>query len=170
MAKIKVYQDIWLNNRLDVNERSILMSIWKEMDNTNKVVFPSYSYLAKESYIPSRNVKSVVYRLQEEQLLRIKKEEPGRFIEIEVKKGKSLKAPKKIWFLSNKWWRSLLLTLFLKKGNKDYVWIDKSEIATYFSCSPQTAGLKLKEIEQQGLILRERYGYKYKVELIYIEV
>ncbi len=167
MKYVKTFNDIWLN-RHKVEERSILMELFREMDKTQKVVIPSYKYLEETAFVSYP--KKAIYSLQDKGVLQILKELPGRFIEIKIKKGKSEKAPEKIWNLTNKWWRTLMLTLYLKKLNKDYVWIDSAEIAQFFDCSPRTARNQLVELENQGLITRERFGYKYKIRLIYLEL
>ncbi|WP_457641290.1 hypothetical protein [Persephonella sp.] len=168
MKNVKVFEDIWLESRIKVEERSVLMQLLYEMDNTSKAVIPSYKYLEETALVS--HAKKAVYSLQKQGILEVSKEEPGRFIEIKLTKGKSAKAPYKIWNLTDKWWRTLMLTLYLKKANKDYVWIDNAEIAHLFGCSPRTARSKLAELDKQGLILRERYGYKYKVILLYLEI
>ena len=140
------------------------MALFKEMDRRNKVFVPSFKYLGEIAEVT--HPRPLIKNLQKKQLLKVTLEDRLNLIEIRLIRGKSEKIPETFFLLKGKWTKTLMLTFFLLKGDREYLWTEIGELMNLFKCSGRTISIHLKELDEKGLILRERYKDKYKITLM----
>jgi len=162
LKKVRVFIDIWLENRLKVEERALLMALFRDMDKMNKVIIPAFKYLDKMAGIT--NSQLILKRLQKKKILKIMQIEENTYIHIRLKKGKTERVEENVFYIDGKWEKTLLLTFQLMKNpGKDFVWTDRGELSYLFNCTPGTITQKVKQLEDKGLITKHRFKDKYRI-------
>jgi len=162
-TKTRVFYDLWFRPNLKVRERDVLMFLWREMNFNNKAYLPSWSYLNKELGIS--NSEAVVKGLKEKGL--IKRVVKDQMIEIVMERGKSTRVPTRVWFLGDRWERTLMLTFYLLKKNQNFLWTTYAELMALFDTSARTILEKLKHLEDRGLIVRNTFKKHHRILILY---